>query len=157
MSNLRLDLRNGQQCVRDFFICLNENLLDWPDVYSTFSFTLTHSTECSSCTHRNVSETNQLYIEMPVPPSNSDLKGYIEDFLNEGSELEYQCQEGCNDLTKKIKQTSITNLEEAKFITIILTRGIETMDGFRLVNNKIKSTDNVNIRYIYTLSNNKFI
>ena len=122
--------------------------MNWPDVYSTFSFTLTHSTECQSCKHRNVSETTQLYIEIPVPPSNSDLKDYVEHFLSEQSEFGYQCQEGCNDLTKKTKQTSITNSEDAKFITIILTRGVETLDGFHLVNNKIKSTDNVNIRYI---------
>ena len=30
IANLRLDLGNGQQCVRDFFICLNENLISLP-------------------------------------------------------------------------------------------------------------------------------
>ena len=53
IKNSCLDLRNGQQCVRDFFICLNENLLSWPDVYSQFSFRLTHSTVCSVCKQRN--------------------------------------------------------------------------------------------------------
>ena len=85
---------------------------------------------------------------MPIPPSNSELKHQIEDFLNDKSESEHQCQEGCGDVTKKIKETSITNLEEANFITIILTRGIETMDGFQLINEEVKSTANVNIRYI---------
>ena len=85
---------------------------------------------------------------MPVPPSGSDLKDYVEDFLNEGSELEYQCQDGCHDVKRKIKKTSITSLEEAKFITIILTRGKKTNDGFYLVDNDINSTENVNIRYV---------
>ena len=71
IRNNRLDLRNGQQCVRDFFLCLNENLLSWPDVFSTFSFNLTNSSECSSCKHRNQFETNQLYVEMAVPPNHA--------------------------------------------------------------------------------------
>ena len=36
IENTRLNLRSGQQCVRDFFICLNENLVNWPDVFSFF-------------------------------------------------------------------------------------------------------------------------
>ena len=53
IESLRLDLKSGQQCVRDFFLCLNENLLSWPDVYSTFGFEITHSTKCCSCHHVN--------------------------------------------------------------------------------------------------------
>ena len=29
IENTRLNLRSGQQCVRDFFICLKENLVNW--------------------------------------------------------------------------------------------------------------------------------
>ena len=46
VQNLRLDLRSGQQCVRYFFICLNENVINWPDVYSCFRFNITHTTTC---------------------------------------------------------------------------------------------------------------
>ena len=70
---MRLDLRRGQQCVRDFFICLNENLQSWPDVYSTFAFQLAHSTECLTCKHINQHETNQPYFEIPVPPDNAKM------------------------------------------------------------------------------------
>ena len=31
-----LNLQSGYQCVRDFFICIRENLEHWPDVYSNF-------------------------------------------------------------------------------------------------------------------------
>ena len=146
ITSLHLDLGKGQQCVRDFFICLSENLICWPDVYSTLSFDLSHSTECSTCKHKNESKITQLYLELPVPPTNSDLKDYVEDFLNEGSRFGGHCQEGCNNFTQKMKQTSITRVEDAKFLTIILTRGIETLDGYELVRNKIKSTTNVHIR-----------
>ena len=56
----RFDLRSGQQCVRDFYLCLYENITSWPDVYSLFSFTLKHSSTCSSCGHENSSETTQI-------------------------------------------------------------------------------------------------
>ena len=40
---VRLDLVQGQQCIRDFFLCLEENVENWPDVFSCFGFRLTHS------------------------------------------------------------------------------------------------------------------
>ena len=33
-----LNLSTGQQCVRDFFICLKENMENWLDVYQMFDF-----------------------------------------------------------------------------------------------------------------------
>ena len=97
----RFDLRSGQQCVREFFLCLNENILDWPDVASMFSFSLTHLSQCASCGHENSSETTQLYIEMQVPPDGTALKMQVEDYLNEGSCLFYFCSEGCNKMSFK--------------------------------------------------------
>ena len=142
---LRMDLRNGQQCVRDFFLCLNGNLVNWPDVYSQFSFTLINSTVCS-CNHRNSYETNQLYVEIPVPPNGSSLKMYLEEFFNEGSAVLRECRDGCNAVSRKIQRTELHNSEEAKFLIVILTRGVQTLDGYKLINNKIDSTDIVNIR-----------
>ena len=146
IRNLRLDLRNGQQCVRDFFLCINENLVNWPDVHSTFALRLTHSSECSTCKHRNEFETTQLYVEIPVPPNNSDLKEYIEDSFSERSNFGGYCDGSCNAFSEKSKWTSITNTDEAKFLIVILTRGIVSMDGFQLVKNQIKSTDDIDIR-----------
>ena len=150
-----MNLRNGQQCVRDFFLCLNENLVNWPDVFSLFSFKLTHSSECSTCKHRNVFETTQLYVEIPVPPNNSNLKHHVEDFFSERSQYGSYCDEGCNAFSEKSKWTSITSLDETKYLIVILTRGIETMDGFHLLKNEVKSTENIIIRYVkYGISNN---
>ena len=153
VSRTRLNLRTGQQCVRDFFICLNENLIAWPDVYSTLSFRLTNSTECPTCKGKNIYETTQIYLELPVPPNNEDLKEYVEDFLNKGSKLGCFC-DGCNKYSQKIKQTSITSSDEAKFLTIVLTRGIATADGYHLVKNKILSTNSIKIRWV---TNNQMI
>ena len=146
IEETRLDLRSGQQCVRDFFLCLNENILDWPDVFSMFAFELTHSSKCVSCQHENMSETTQMYLEMPVPPNDSDLKDYVEDYLNEGSTLGYFCNEGCKKFSEKTLWTTLTSGIRAKFLIIVLTRGIETLDGYHLVTNKITATNDISVR-----------
>ena len=146
IRNLRLDLRNGQQCVRDFFICMNQNLESWPDVFSMFSFNLKHISECLTCKKRNQFETNQLYVEMEVPPNNSILKDYVEDFFNEKSKSVYRCEEDCQALSEKMRWVSLTNSDEAKFLIVILTRYIDTLDGISLVENKINSTETIVIR-----------
>ena len=145
IKNFRLNLSEGQQCVRDFFICLSENLVSWPDVYSNFSFNAVHSTECLTCQQRITSETTQIYLDMSVPPEGSSLKHYVEDMLNEGSRIVYHC-ESCDTFGEKIKKKTVSNIDEAKFLIVILTRGIETIDGFKLVKNKINSADNISIR-----------
>ena len=146
IQNMRLDLRRGQQCVRDFFICLNENLLSWPDVYSTFSFKLTHSTECLSCKHINHHETNQSYFEIPVPPNNADLNDHVEDFLNEESLVGVFCDDGCKNLAQKIKRTRLNCSNQAGFILVVLTRGLDGEEGFQLVENKTISINDIFIR-----------
>ena len=143
---MRLDLRRGQQCVRDFFICLNENLLSWPDVYSTFSFKLTHSTVCLSCNHINQHETNQTYFEILVPPNNAELNHYVEDIMNDESFVAVFCDEKFKNSAQKIKRTRLSCTNQAGFILIILTRGLDTDDGFQFVENKTISTNYIYIR-----------
>ena len=105
-------------------IIIGKNLLCWPDVFSAFSFNITHSSECSICKHKNQYETNQLYVELPVPPNKSALKEYVEDFFNETSEFGCFCDGGCKAMSVKTKWSSITTAEETKCLIVILTRGI---------------------------------
>ena len=53
VQEMCLDLIRGQQYVRDFFVCLNENLTNRPDVCSNVCFKIRNPTNCSSC--RNIS------------------------------------------------------------------------------------------------------
>ena len=46
-----------------------------------------------------------------------------------------------------MRWVSLTNSDEAKFLIVILTRYMDTLDGFRLVGNKINSTQTIVIRY----------
>ena len=146
IEETRLDLRSGQQCVRDFFICLNENILEWPDVFSMFAFELTYSSRCLSCQHEIISETTQMYLEMTVPPNDSDMKDYVEDYLNEGLTMGYFCDEGCKKFSDKTKRTTLSSGINAKYLIVILTRGIETLDGYHLVTNKVTATSDISLR-----------
>ena len=38
IDELWLNLITGQQCVRDIFVCLSENIGNWPDVYENLVF-----------------------------------------------------------------------------------------------------------------------
>ena len=76
-------MRTGQQCVRDFFVLINENLLNWPDVYTFLAFQVITSTTCLNCGLRSESETTQLYEEMQVPPDQSTLKLHVDQIFNE--------------------------------------------------------------------------
>ena len=38
VQSLRLNLRSGQQCVREFFVALKEHIVNWPDLYNFFEY-----------------------------------------------------------------------------------------------------------------------
>ena len=57
-SSQFLNLADGQQCTRDFFIALTESIHAWHDVFSMFAFQLVEQTQCGNpeCNHINISE-----------------------------------------------------------------------------------------------------
>ena len=110
------------------------------------AFELSHSRMCKECGHKNEYKTNQLYIELDVPPNNSNLQEYVEGFLNHELEVGSRCEASCDRYTRKIEKKSVTQIEEARFITVILTRGIDTAGGYQLVKNKILATNDIKIR-----------
>ena len=93
----------------------------------------------------NKSQT-KIYIELDVPPNNSILKDYVEDYFNTQSNFHSYCDGECKKLSNKITWTSLIRSDEAKFLIVILSRGIQTLDGFTFVKNKIDSTRNIQIR-----------
>ena len=146
IKRTHLNLGVGQQCVRDYFICINENLLEWPDVYSKFAFNLKNSTTCPSCNSRNEYETNQTYIELPVPTDNSSLKAHVENYLNETSRTKVFCSDGCNKEKEKFQRVEIVNCDEAKFLIIILSRAMNTVQGSEFSTNNVDIMGNIFIR-----------
>ena len=133
--------------MRDFFLCINETVVNWPDVYSNFGFKMTHSTTCCSCNNVNQSETTQIYVEIPVPPDNSSLNDYVESYFNTRSLEGLNCTGICQKQVQVEKRSQMSNSDETEFFIIILTRAVQTPTGFKLVKNKTIPTNDVFIRY----------
>ena len=147
INKVRLNLISGQQCVRDFFICLNENVTSWPDVYSYFGFQVTHSTTCCACNQTNEHETTQMYVELDVPPDGCELTKSIDDYLNTSSLVGMVCEDQCNKrFVQKEKSSILTNTAETEFILVILSRVTQAMDGYHLNTNRTIATQDVCIR-----------
>ena len=147
VRNLRLNLISGQQCVRDFFLCLEENVLNWPDVYSSFVFKLTHSSECLACNHIHNFETEQIYIELDVPQDGSSLDSCVEDYLCTSTLRGYKCESVCQKFSEFERRTTVTSIDETKFIIILLARGLENLDGYHFNTDKTVATNDIFIRY----------
>ena len=147
IKSFRLNLGMGQQCVRDFFVALKQNLLDWPDVYNYFAFQMINSTTCSKCGRISQSESIQIYEEMEVPQDQSKLKQSVEEFFNGSTFVDSFCEDGCKFRGVGIRRTELKSTRDSRFIILILSRAIVTVDGIRISTNKVTCTDTVDIRY----------
>ena len=141
-----LDLKTGQQCVRDFFICLSENMERWMDVYNRFAFTTVNLTICMACGHQNNSEQSQIYLEMDVPPEGSNLSEHVEELFHDGTMVDYKCEDGCNTKFQAEKKSVLKSGKETEFIIIMLRRSVLSDNGREIVLNKVDAGDNICIR-----------
>ena len=146
VMNSRLNLSSGQQCIRDFFLCLDENVVSWPDVYSFFGFKITHATKCCFCHHVNQSETTQMYVELQVPSNDTNLNEAVEEFFNSSTLVGLLCEEGCQQFVQAEKSSTLTRACDAEFFIVILTRGVQTVEGFQLVENRVCATNDTFVR-----------
>ena len=143
IDQIHLDLRLGQQCVRDFFLCLNENALNWIDLHEFLSFDVMDSTMCNRCQNENISEHGQIYLEMEVPPDGSLLGEHIEEYFSESYFVEYVCDLCQYQLAEK--RMFLKSAVETNCITILLRRSVQGEDGNEIVVNKIKAVDDIKI------------
>ena len=89
-----------------------------------------------------------MYLELPVPPNDSNLNDYIEDYFNGSSSVRFFCENGCNNDVQSKKRSTLTRAAETEFIVVILTRAVETLDGFELNRNRTIPTNDVLIRLV---------
>ena len=147
VDNLHLNLRTGQQCIRDFFLCLKENLENWIDVYELFSFNMVYSTKCKSCSKRSQSEENQLYIEIDVPPNKSNLNEYVEEFLNGFCNVDYDCKDGCKQNNGAENRATLKNCKDTEFLIVMLRRVVQGEGGPEILQHTVNPGDALHIRY----------
>ena len=142
LNDLRLNLESGEQCVRDFFLCISENSFCWPDVDSCFSLSTTHSVTCKSCKFVHESESKLPYVELDVPSEGSLLKSSIEKFFNSPNVVDSTC-DFCKSNVQVEVRNQIFSIEETNFITVLLRRAIDTAEGLKINTEKIISTSDV--------------
>ena len=87
-----------------------------------------------------------MYVEIPVPPDQSSLSDYVEEYFNMSSLVGLNCENACKSFVQVEKSSKLSLSNETEFFTVILTRAIETMNAFQLVKNRTMATDDVHIR-----------
>ena len=105
---------------------------------------MTHSTTCCSCNNVNQSESKQIYINMLFPADDSSLNDYVEVYFNIRSLEGLKWTDVCQKPVQLEKRSQMTNSDETDFSIIILTRAVQTPNGFKLIKNKT----NILIQYI---------
>ena len=120
VKRLRLNLLSGQQCIRDFFICLQQNAINWPDVCSFFNMSIKHSTTCCKCGLTNGYETDQIHVELDVPKDNTYLNDAIEEFFNSNDLVDRLCEDGCKTFAQAERRSRIKSIEETQFMIVVL-------------------------------------
>jgi hypothetical protein len=147
VEELRLNLGNGQQCVRDFLVCLTENKESWLDVYTFLNYNVQDTRRCKTCGNVSVNEVREeIYTEISCPADGSELSEAVEEFFNNGEIVEYHCEQGCGSRGTAEKRSSLQNVKNTKFIIIILRR-TELHRGQAVVNtNDVSALQTINLK-----------
>ena len=147
VKKLHFNLQEGQHCIRDFFICLQENQISWPDVSSQFVFSTSYTSICCGCNYEFKTETDHPYLHLQIPPDNANLNEYIEEYFNTSALVGRVCEDGCRKFTQAETRNQLTSAADSKFLIVLLTRAVETEGGYEINRNKIIATNDVFIRY----------
>ena len=83
---------------------------------------------------------------MPVPHDNANLNDAVEEFFNTSSLVGRFCDDGCQTLTQAENRSRLSLASDTEFFIVILSRAVETLDGFKLVKNRVTPTNDVFIR-----------
>ena len=149
-----LDLGRGQQCVRDLFLALRENLFCWPDVFSLLCFQVVEETKCGNprCNQLNsTTQPPQLNIELDVPPPGTDLSYLVEQELGPNfNDVEgYHCEAGeggCGEIGTAGHRTFVHSIQGRDFLIVILRRMFQrVLGGYDVNTNKVTATGDIRV------------
>ena len=57
-----------------------------------------------------------------------------------------KCDDGCGKVVQKEKRTQLSSCIASKYIIVVLQRGVQTPHGFRVIRNRLTSTEELLIR-----------
>ena len=139
--------RIGQQDSKDLFLCLDENMNDWPDVFNFFKVSTITSTTCGSCGYVSQQEredTDTTSIMLSCPISSTNLKTFIEDEMNSVEKVNgWKDQNGCGQITTGNVRKRICNIMNKKYLIFILRRLIRIGDELEIIDTEVKINDDL--------------
>ena len=109
---------------------------------------MVNSTKCISCGNKNQSELNQLYIEMDVPPNNSKLNEFVEECFNGVCNVEYHCNDGCNQKNGAENRGTLKCCKDTEFLIVMLRRVVQGEEGLEILQHTVSPGDAIHIRYL---------
>ena len=141
-------LQIGQQDAKDFFICLMQNQIHWPDVFDTFKVRMRTISECRRCRHRsaqaNINEF--MFLEFDCPESGSMMSNYMKKRMEHPEIIpEWRDEEGCGQLGEAQVYRKIDNIEETEFIIIVIRRLVDYGNGPVILKNRVLVDDEVQL------------
>ena len=83
---------------------------------------------------------------MDVPPDHSSLKPYVEALFNEPIIVESFCHEHCKKVGRGEKRTTLKSIANTRFVLVLLSRAIDTAEGYKLLKNRCRATDKIFLR-----------
>ena len=139
--------RIGQQDSKDLFLCLDENMNDWPDVFNFFKVSTITSTTCGSCgfvSQQEREDTDTTSIMLSCPISSTNLKTFIEDEMNSVEKVNgWRDQNGCGQITTGNVRKRICNIMNKKYLIFILRRLIRIGDELEIIDTEVKINDDL--------------
>ena len=85
-------------------------------------------------------------MELDVPQDNTYLDDTVQNFFNSNDSVGRFCEDGCKTFAQAERRSRITSIKETQYIIVVLSRAIETLDGFKMVKNKVTPTRDIIIR-----------
>ena len=88
---------------------------------------------------------NEMFLELAVPLNGADLRKCVEDTLNEESFINADCHK-CQQEVQKTMRKEIVDCDDAQFIIVILSRGIQSLNGYQFIKKQCTATNPISIR-----------
>ena len=133
-------LQIGQQDAKDFFICLKQNQIHWPDVFNRFKVRMRSISECRRCGHRSspAKSNEYMFLEFSCPDSGTKMSTYMKKRMEQPEiRFEWRDEDGCGQRSEAKYYSKIENIEETEFIIILLERLVNFGNGPTILRNNV--------------------
>ena len=133
-------LEIGQQDAKDFFVCLKQNQIYWPDVFNLFKIRMRSISECRNCGHRSTQANSNdfMFLEYSCPDSGTKMSTYMIEKMEQPESIpDWRDEEGCGLRSTAMHYSKIENIDETEFIIVVLRRLVDFGNGPMILRNNV--------------------